>query len=89
MAGYQQKYYLWGVFRAMHGSSSRLLISNGVQSGMVRQTPETMLAIRDEINVDNDSTPTEVDTPIMTDVLRRGKRIKKIARLADYDYNQD
>ncbi|XP_055824874.1 uncharacterized protein LOC129893385 [Solanum dulcamara] len=86
---YQQKYYLWGVFRATHGSSSRKMISNGIQSGMVRQTPETLLANRDKINVDNNSTPTEVDTPIMTDVLRRGKRIRKIARLADYDYNQD
>ena len=50
---------------------------------------ENVLAIRDETNVVNDRTPTEVDTQVVTNVLRKGKRIKKSTRLADYDYSQD
>ena len=84
MAGYQQKHYLWGFFRATQGSSSRQLASNGIQS-VGRQTTENVLAIRDETNVVNDRTPTEVDTQVVTDVSRRRKRIKKSARLDDYE----
>jgi len=48
-----------------------------------------MCWLSDETNVVNDRTPTEVDTQVVTNVLRKGKRIKKSTRLADYDYSQD
>ncbi|WMV50358.1 hypothetical protein MTR67_043743 [Solanum verrucosum] len=38
---YQWKCYLWGIFRATQGSSSRLLVPN------MNQTPDNVLAARD------------------------------------------
>ncbi|KAH0757072.1 hypothetical protein KY290_020565 [Solanum tuberosum] len=73
---YQQKRYLWGIFRETQGSSSRLLVPN------MNQTPDNVLAARDAVN---DRAPAEDDAQVMTDELGRGKRIRKtIARFDDY-----
>ncbi|KAH0644853.1 hypothetical protein KY284_032737 [Solanum tuberosum] len=73
---YQQKCYLWGIFRATQGSSSRLLLPNRIQ------TPDNVLAARDAVS---DRAPTEDYAQVMTDELGRGKRIRKIiAKLDDY-----
>jgi len=76
LAGYQRKCYLWSIFRAIQGSSSRLLLPNKIQ------TPDNVLAARDAVN---DRAPTEDYAQVMTDELGRGKRIRKIiAKLDDY-----
>ncbi|KAH0757075.1 hypothetical protein KY290_020568 [Solanum tuberosum] len=73
---YQQKCYLWGIFRATQGSSSRLLVPNR------NRTPDNILAARDAVN---HRSLTEDDAQVMTNELGRGKRIRKaIARLDDY-----
>ncbi|KAK4720383.1 hypothetical protein R3W88_010616 [Solanum pinnatisectum] len=68
--------------KATQGFSSRLLVPNMIQSGMIHQTHDNVLTVRDVVN---DRDPIEVDAQVVTDELGKDKRIKRRnAKLDDY-----